>query len=155
MSKLKVVATAHTGITVSNLERSVAFYRDILGFNVRTSIECQGDIYGQITGVPGAAMKIAYVEAPGHTLELLEYTGPADRGAAQNRPCDRGAMHIAFRVKDVEHVIRTIAEAGVIAVSPFVPAFPQGHRSHGLKAVYARDPDGVVIEFTEDLRIHD
>ena len=155
MSTLKVMATAHTGITVSDLDRSLTFYRDVLGFEASAPLECSGEIYGLITGVPSAAMRIAYVHAPGHTLELLQYTSPEDKQPARSRPCDPGAMHMAFRVKDIERLVRTIEAAGVQAVCPFVPAFPEGHRSHGLKAVYTRDPDGVVLEFTEDSRIDD
>ncbi len=154
MSDLRIVATAHTGITVSNLERSVGFYRDVLGFKVRNQIECEGEIYQQVTGVPGAAMRIAYIEAPGHTLELLQYVAPADTQQVRSRPCDPGALHIAFRVKDIDAVIAKVSSAGLTPASPFVPAFPEG-RSKGLKAVYTHDPDGIVIEFVEDLRIHD
>ena len=155
MNEPRVVAMAHTGITVSNLDRSIAFYRDVLGFRVKSQLECEGDIYQEITGVPNAAMRIAYVEAPGHTLELLEYTSPADRTRVESRPCDPGALHIAFRVKNIDGLMEAVRKAGVEPASPYVPAFPEGHRSRGLKAVYARDPDGVVIEFTEDSRIHD
>lgn len=155
MSEPSIVAVAHTGITVSNLERSIAFYRDVLGFAVKTRIECEGDIYQTITGVPGAAMRIAYVEAPGHTLELLEYTSPAAKEPVRSRPCDPGALHIAFRVKNIDDLVALVSKAGVEPVTTPVPAFPEGHRSRGLKAVYAKDPDGVVIEFTEDSRIAD
>ena len=155
MSKPSVIAVAHTGITVSNLDRSLAFYRDVLGFAVKGQIQCEGDIYQTITGVPSAAMRIAYVEAPGHTLELLEYTSPVDKEPVKSRPCDPGAMHIAFRVKNIDDLVASVRQAGVEPTTTPVPAFPEGHRSFGLKAVYARDPDGVVIEFTEDSRIHD
>lgn len=153
MDQPRITAVAHTGLTVSDIDRAIAFYRDVLGFEVGDKLECQGPIYGAVTGVADAAMVIAYVRAPGHTLELLQYTSPAHRPPVTGRPCDPGWLHIAFRVKDIEGVVRKIRAAGLEPVASEVPAFPRGHRSEGVKAVYTRDPDGIVLEFVEDPRI--
>jgi len=155
MNKTQVTAVAHTGLTVSDIDRTIAFYRDVLGFVVTDKLECHGPIYGEVTGVPGAGMVIAYVRAPGHTLELLQYTSPEERHRVEARPCDPGALHLAFRVKDIDTVLETIRIAGMEPVARRVPTFPPGHRSAGLRAIYTRDPDGIVVEFVEDPRIAD
>lgn len=152
MGPHRVLAVVHTGITVSDLDRSVAFYRDILGFPVSERLECRGSIFEQVTGVTGAEMVIVNVHAPGHTIELLQYTNPQDRNRSALRPCDTGALHIAFKVEDIASVVDAVRRAGLTPVAPSVPVFPKG-RSEGLRAIYTTDPDGVVIEFIESPRL--
>ena len=137
--------TAHTCVTVSGIDRSIAFYRDVLGFEVTDKIDVGGELFERVTGVPKAEIVIAYVKAPGHTVELLQYTRPADRTRVKSRSCDSGALHLAFRVKNIE---------GVIPVSPTIPGHADGP-AKSLKGVYTTDPDGIVIGFMEDPRIQD
>jgi catechol 2,3-dioxygenase-like lactoylglutathione lyase family enzyme len=154
MDRARVTATAHTGVTVSDIDRSIAFYRDVLGFEVTDKINCRGELFEQVTGVPKAEIVIAYVKAPGHTLELLQYTSPANRTRVTARPCDPGALHLAFRVKNIEGIVAAVQKAGVTPVSPTIPEVKEGP-GKGVKAIYTRDPDGIVIEFMEDPRIRD
>src|SRR5947209_2806636 len=100
MSTFAIVAADHTGITVSNLERSLAFWRDVLGFELSHTAHQQGDKAEQITGVKGAELKLAVVKAPGgHKIELLQYLAPADRKTHDDLPpCDVGHVHIALTV---------------------------------------------------------
>jgi catechol 2,3-dioxygenase-like lactoylglutathione lyase family enzyme len=154
MDRALVTATAHTGVTVSDIDRSIAFYRDVLGFEVTEKIICRGELFEQVTGVPKAEIVIAYVKAPGHTLELLQYTSPGDRARVSSRPCDPGALHLAFRVKNIEGIVAAAKRAGMTPVSASIPEVKDGP-SKGVKAIYTRDPDGVVIEFMEDPRIRD
>ena len=154
MNRARVTATAHTGVTVSDIDRSIAFYRDVLGFEVSDKVSVGGELFERVTGVPKAEIVIAYVKAPGHTLELLQYTSPADCTRVTSRPCDPGALHLAFRVKNIEGVIAACRQAGVIPVSPTIPEHADGP-AKGLKGVYTTDPDGIVIEFMEDPRIQD
>ncbi len=151
MHRVKVTATAHTGVTVSNIDRSISFYRDVLGFEVTDKINCRGELFEQVTGVAKAEIVVAYVKAPGHVLELLQYTGPGDRVRSTARPCDPGALHLAFRVRNIEAVIAAVREAGVMPVNSVIPEVADGP-AKGLKAIYTRDPDGIVIEFMEDPR---
>src|SRR5213596_2810259 len=73
----RIIAAHHTGITVSDLERSLAFWRDVLGFELSHTAHQTGEMAEQITGVKGAELKLAVVKAPGgHKIELLEYLAP-------------------------------------------------------------------------------
>src|SRR6188472_4163826 len=77
---LQILGADHTGITVSNLERSLAFWRDVLGFELSHTAHQTGEMASEITGVAGAEIKLAVVKTPGgHKIELLEYIAPAGR----------------------------------------------------------------------------
>ena len=147
MSALRIVAAAHTGITVSDLDRSIALYRDVFGFPVSQPVECKGEIFDRLTGVDGAVMKVARVTAPGHTLELVQYVNPPGQDLPALRPCDTGTMHLAFQVEDIDEVLAALARAGVVAVNP-AQTVVDGPRAR-VRAVYTRDTDGVVIELIE------
>ena len=70
------ISADHTGITVSNLERSLAFWRDVLGFELSHTAHQKGELAQEITGVEGAEIKLAVLKTPGgHKIELLEYLG--------------------------------------------------------------------------------
>jgi hypothetical protein len=62
----RVLAADHTGITVSDIERSLVFWRDVLGFELSHRAHQKGELAEQITGVAGAEILIAVVKAPGH-----------------------------------------------------------------------------------------
>ena len=98
-----IISADHTGITVSNLERSLAFWRDVLGFEFSHTAHQKGELAQEITGVEGAEIKLAVLRAPGgHKIELLEYLAPADRKRADIRPCDVGSVHVALLVHDLD-----------------------------------------------------
>src|SRR5687767_16026167 len=86
----RILGTNHTSFTVSNLERTIAFLHDCLGFEVVSKAPRDPALVSRITGVEGADMMIAFLKAPGHTLELIEYRAPANKGAVKARPCDTG-----------------------------------------------------------------
>jgi catechol 2,3-dioxygenase-like lactoylglutathione lyase family enzyme len=142
-----VIAADHTGITVANLERSLAFWRDVLGFEFSHRTHHTGDLANEVTGVPGAELTLAVLKAPGHKIELLEYHAPSDRGRANLRPCDVGSVHVAFTVDNLDAVLEKIAASGWKAAgSP--QTLPSGPNA-GKRVVYVRDPDGTTIEFMQ------
>jgi len=108
----RIIATDHTGITVTNLERSVAFWRDVLGFELSHRAHHTGDLASEVTGVPGADIWIAVLKAPGHKIELLEYRAPSDRKRAELIPCDVGSVHVALTVDNLDAVLSAIAASG-------------------------------------------
>src|SRR5207237_5013292 len=100
MRKFKVITADHAGITVSNLEKSLEFWQNVLGFEFSHRAHQTSEMAVEITGVAGAEIKLAVVKAPGgHKIELLEYLAPPDRKKdAYLRPCDVGSVHIALTV---------------------------------------------------------
>jgi catechol 2,3-dioxygenase-like lactoylglutathione lyase family enzyme len=148
-SSFRILAADHTGITVSNLERSLAFWRDVLGFELSHTAHQTGEFAREITGVTGAEIKLAVLKAPGgHKIELLEYLAPPDRKKNVNlRPCDVGSVHVALLVDDLNAVLNTIAAAGWKAAGK--PQTLKSGPNAGKRVVYVRDPDGTTIEFMQ------
>jgi len=143
-----IVSADHTGITVSNLERSLAFWRDVLGFELSHTAHQKGELAQEITGVEGAEIKLAVLKtADGHKIELLEYLAPADRKRASLRPCDVGSVHVALLVHDLDALLAQIAASGWQAAGK--PQTLKIGPNAGKRVVYVRDPDGTTIEFME------
>ena len=145
----KIVRADHTGITVSNLERSLAFWRDVLGFEFSHSAHQTGERPEQITGVQGADLKLAVLKTPtGHRIELLEYFAPPDRKKAFDiRPCDLGHVHVALVVDDLDAVLEKIAASSWKAAGE--PQTLTHGPNAGKRVVYVQDPDGTTIEFMQ------
>src|SRR5205809_5010925 len=109
----RIISADHTGITVSNLERSLAFWRDVLGFELSHTAHQKGELAQEITGVERAEIKLAVLRTPGgHKIELLEYLAPSDCKCAYLRPCDVGFVHVALLIDDLDAVLERIAPFG-------------------------------------------
>jgi catechol 2,3-dioxygenase-like lactoylglutathione lyase family enzyme len=143
-----IVSADHTGITVSNLERSLGFWRDVLALELSHTAHQKGELAREITGVEGAEIKLAVLKAPGgHKIELLEYLAPADRKPTNLRPCDVGSVHVALLVHDLDIVLERIAASGWKAAGK--PQTLKSGPNAGKRVVYVRDPDGTTIEFMQ------
>ena len=144
----RIVAADHTGITVSDIEHSLTFWRDVLGFELSHRAHQKGELAEQIVGVPGAEILIAVLKAPGHKIELLEYRAPADRRRQNElRPCDLGHAHIAMTVENLDGLLEAIAASGWKAAGE--PQTLTVGPNAGKRVIYVRDPDGTTIEFMQ------
>jgi catechol 2,3-dioxygenase-like lactoylglutathione lyase family enzyme len=138
----------HTCITVSDLERSLSFYRDLLGLELVMTEESDrsGDDRSKALGVPKAKVKLAILRAGDARVELIEYV--TAKGQAYDRSNnDVGAMHIAFQVEDIDAVYRRLLDHGVRFTAPpaTIPAGPM----EGWRWTYFFDPDGVSLEIIQ------
>src|ERR1700751_2720330 len=103
----RIIAADHTGITVTNLDRALAFWRDVLGFELSHRPHQTGTLAAEITGVPGAEIEIAVLKGYGHKIQLLEYKAPEHRKQhVVLRPCDVGFVHVALVVDNLEPVLQ-------------------------------------------------
>jgi catechol 2,3-dioxygenase-like lactoylglutathione lyase family enzyme len=136
----------HVGLTVSDLERSIAFYQTVLGCRVRERSENSGADVGEVTGIAGAAIIAADLELPGGgLLELLQYVAPVGERLAQRRN-QGGHTHIGFLVEDVDAAYDRLVAYGVTPTSRPVRIDEPGSAWDGVRVFYARDPDGRTIE---------
>ena len=145
----RIIAADHTGITVSNLERSLDFWQNVLGLEFSHRAHQTGEMAEQITGVKGAELKLAVVKTPGgHKIELLEYLAPADRKQHVDlRPCDVGHVHVALTVDHLDAIMQKVSASGwKVAGEP--QTLKKGPNA-GKRVIYVRDPDGTTIEFMQ------
>ncbi len=137
----------HVGLTVTDLARSIAFYRDLLGFHIAYERgEVTAEYMPRLVGIPGARLKIAGLDIPGLHLDLIEYLTP--KGAAKAGPTnDVGNVHLGFTVDDLWAAYRSLSAAGVTFKSE--PVSPTVGPNKGGWAIYFTDPDGVTLEMIQ------
>ena len=137
----------HVGITVSDIERSLAFYAGLLGGDRIGPFRRSGPRIDAVTGYPGVVVHQAFATAPdGSTMvELLQYENGSDVVLDPDNG-HVGAAHVAIVVHDLDAVLARLSAEGVPAVSePIVASAPMaGHR-----CVYVLDPDRVRVELVE------
>ncbi len=136
----------HASITVQNLERSVAFYRDVLGMEYMFERDVIKGYVAEIVGYPDVHQRQAWLRGGGEKLELIQYLSPEGKpidGASYNP----GTLHLAFEVDDIHAMYKRLQELGVKTRSAPV-AIVQGPHKGGY-AMYVYDPDGVSIELMQ------
>jgi len=143
-----LLSTNHTSFTVRSLDATLPFFTDVLGFEVMSRDTRDPEVIEAITGVRGARVEIAYLRVHDHTLEMIEYTAPANRAEHILRPCDVGFAHIAFDVSDIAPMIDRAAGLGIYPISPPV-VNARGGPNQGALVVYLRMADGVTIELIQ------
>lgn len=137
---------AHVSFTVSDLEKSLYFYRGLLGFELKTVVERSGPDVEGMTGFPGAQLKIGFLAFHHLTLELIQYISPV--GEKSDLKTNKiGCAHLAFYVEDIEEVYGFLSSKGVRFKSK--PNELKEGAFAGGKAVYLNDPDGITLELLQ------
>ena len=141
----------HTGLQVADLARSVAFYRDVLGFEEVFSWNPQAPYIGELIGYPDVDLHAAILRPPDSAvfLELLEYRN-VERTPVDTRTANPGTAHIAFFVDDLDALYADLTARGVASVS--APVSPTIGPNKGGRAVYMIDPDGIRVELIQSAR---
>lgn len=137
----------HAGLTVSNLDRQIEFFRDCLGFTERDRALRDPETASRITGLPAAAVDVTYMDGPGITIELIQYLEPKVRGIADSRPCDTGNTHIALNVSGIEELVAAAKGYGFNPMGELVTVRQGPNISR--RAVYLRNDDRIIIELIE------
>ena len=136
----------HTVISTPDLERALHFYRDLLGLKVVTKggWDAGWESADTIADVEGTAARWVMLSAGNSNLEIVQYESPPPAPQEPDRPVHHhGISRIGFEVTGIHAMYRDLVDAGVRFHSA-----PQDQGNFGL-AVYARDPDGNVIELLE------
>jgi catechol 2,3-dioxygenase-like lactoylglutathione lyase family enzyme len=136
-------------LTVSRLERSIPFYRLLLGGDPILEQVVRDPHVAEIVGCEEIELGIALFEIPGTAtlLELLEYRTP--RGSANDmETANPGNAHFCLVVEDIDAEFERLRAAGV-AFRSDEPVFAPTGAWKGSKAAYLRDPDGITVELVE------
>jgi catechol 2,3-dioxygenase-like lactoylglutathione lyase family enzyme len=135
---------SHFGICVSDLERSLRFYCDGLGFTAAES-HTVGPEFAALMELEGVALRSQFLRRDGLAIELLYYSSPEAMGPSERRPMNQlGLTHLSVRVDDVDEVAGILESLGGSVVAGTRTTFELG--GSVLDFVYCTDPDGVRIE---------
>ncbi|MGI9657295.1 MAG: VOC family protein [Gaiellaceae bacterium] len=147
---MSIVGLHHFSIACSDADRSVAFYRDRFGMEVVSEREVpSGGFVEEITGTPGAHVRIVHMSGYGSNFELLEYIAP--RGDRRARHLNNaGAAHLCFITDDLDAFSAELKAAGVTIRSMGAdPITTVGGPNAGGKGLYVEDPDGNAVEIIQ------
>jgi len=150
----------HLGLTVLNLDRSEAFYRDVFDFATFFRIRRTAEVpwLAAQTGYPDADIEFCHMRGHGLHLELLQYHEPFQPAWLPEDSCRPGHMHVNFTVDDLEALTTRVREYIVTHRDPADCTKFVGHAGRlvdtmitdgpqtGGKGYYMRDPDGHTIE---------
>jgi catechol 2,3-dioxygenase-like lactoylglutathione lyase family enzyme len=136
----------HVGLTVSDLDRSLDWYRRILGLEAEFVADGSGPELSRAVGVHDATIRFAMIPLGNAYLELLEYTSP--KGKAFDRTnADIGASHVCFEVPDMHSAYSALKKKGAAFLSDPFPII--GGPLDGCSFAYFRDPDGLCLEILQ------
>lgn len=136
----------HVGVTVRNLDRSLAFYEQIMGILPECTLESTGPDMARGVGIPNAAARIAMLKVGSTRIELLEYTHPRGKDLDGHNN-DVGSPHVCFQVTDIAMAYSELRAKGARFTS--APLRINGGPLDGCSWCYFVDPDGVTLEFFE------
>lgn len=141
----------HMGLQVRDLEVSLRFYRDILGFEVVFAWNPRAPYIGELVGYPNVDLHAAILRPPDSDvmLELLEYRN-VERTPVDTSTANPGTAHVAFFVDDLDALYADLVGRGVGSVS--APVTPTIGPNEGGRAVYMLDPDGIRVELIQSRR---
>jgi catechol 2,3-dioxygenase-like lactoylglutathione lyase family enzyme len=143
-----VTAVEAIGFTVSNMDRALTFYTQVLPFEKISDTEVAGRSYELLTGVFGARSRIVRLRLAEEEIELTEFLAPKGRPVpADVRPNDRVFQHIAIVVRDLPKAYAHLRRHGVEHASPRPQQLPEWNpNAGGISAFYFRDPDRHFLE---------
>lgn len=140
----------HSSITVSDMQRSVAFYRDVLGFEEIWSSDAagwvlEGPVADAVTDCPGTRQRLVFLRAGESLVELVEYEPMQDQ--PQRKASDCGGMHICFVTEDIDALYDRVVASGMRTHCE-----PQ-QVSEDARVFYFRDPDGAILEVATSMPV--
>jgi catechol 2,3-dioxygenase-like lactoylglutathione lyase family enzyme len=140
-------AVRHLGIVVSDLDRALHFYQDLLGLKVSKRMDEEGGYLSLITGLENARVTTVKLAADdGNLVELLYFHSHPRRSPQAREFCEVGASHVSFTVDDIDADYLRLSNAGVEFNSP-----PQLSPDGYAKVAFCRDHDQTLVELVQAL----
>ena len=138
----------HVAVTVSDMERSLAFYCDLLGLKEVERHHLEGEVISKMAGKPDVIMEVVRLEAPetpGVLLDLQQYVAPEGK-VSEAQLGDVAHSHFCFGVPDVWAAYEELTAKGVEFVSEPVSFDLEWGIVY---VVFFKDPDGFILELMQ------
>jgi len=150
-AQAEAASVASIGLTVGDLERSLAFFTDVLHFRLQAEDEHAGPAHEALEGVFGLRTRVARLTLGTETLELTQYLAPEGRPIPlDSRSNDRWFQHVAIVVRDLDAAYAHLRRHRVRHASSGPQRLPDWNPSAGgIEAFYFKDPEGHVLELLE------
>jgi catechol 2,3-dioxygenase-like lactoylglutathione lyase family enzyme len=139
------------GMTVSDMNRSIAFFTQVLTFHTISDIEVAGAEYDRLQGLFATRMRIVRMRLGDEQIELTEYLAPRGRPVpVDSRSNDRWFQHVAIIVSDMDAAYAHLRRHRVEHASPEPQRLPDWNAAAGgIRAFYFKDPDGHPLEILQ------
>ncbi len=144
----KVLGIGAIGFSVSDMDRSVEFYSQVLTFKKVSDVEFHDELFDRLTGIFGARVRIVMMKLREETIELTEYLTPQGKPIpSDSRSNDHWFQHIAIVVRDMDAAYERLRQFKVKRISTEPQRIPDWNKAAaGIRAFYFRDPDNHALE---------
>ena len=137
----------HTGLVVADLEKSLRFWRDVLGFSITRRMDESGPHIDALLGLESVHVTTVKLAAPdGSLIELLHFHSHPDRDSWEGTPHSTGLTHVALTVSDLDATCERLSKVGVKFNSA-----PQASPDGLARVSFATAPEGVLLELVEEI----
>ena len=137
----------HVGIAVTDMQMSLKFYHDLLGFSIVVDEIEEGEYLSRLIGLQKARVHVVKIAAPdGSVIELMQILSHPLEKVPAHAFNMMGCNHIAFTVSKIDELYEKLRENGVVFLSePLLSPYDP------VKTIFCYDPDKVFIQFVEIL----
>ena len=140
-----ITSINHAGVVVSDLEKAIDFYRDVIGLKIIRKVELTGGPISRLIGYDNTHLKAAHMgTGEGTTVELIQYVNPAPAERPSQERNVLGASHVALTVDDIQESYERVVSGGAQKLNPPQEVAPGAWRC------YLQDPDGNWVELVEN-----
>ncbi len=148
ISLSQVTKVGAIGITVKEMDRSVKFYTEALGFKKISDREFKGENFEKLQGVFGLNMRVVRLQLGDEIIELTDYLTTGGRSIPEDQKSnDLFFQHIAVVVSDMDKAYQHLRKFNVEHVSTSPQTLPKSiPGAEGIKAFYFHDPDNHNLE---------
>ena len=137
----------HTGITVHNLQKTMDFFIDVLGFKLKKKMDEHGSCIDNMLNLKKVKVTTAKLKAPdGNLIELLKFKNYKDKKKWSGKIYSTGLTHMAFSVKNLDKSYKILSKKGVVFNAP-----PQLSPDGFAKVTFCKGPENFFIELVEEL----
>lgn len=144
---MPITAYNNTSLTVSDMDRSIAFYRDMLGLTVISDRVRDPEFCEGLSGIDGAQIRIVHMDGPGFRIELMEYVQAAGT-KVDTATNNVGCLQVGFMVDDARAMFEELKAKGMTIRSKRLVEITEGPNKGGA-IFFAEDPDGMVVKFLQ------